>query len=515
MENYPFIRCLHPKKVFNPYLREYLTTTCGKCQSCQNARGSRYALQIRLEAQSCKHVLFGTLTYSNDYIPKLGLVPLRDSLNYVIGYELFDKDSGEYLDYFPSNSTDVQVLLRKVNMQGELPYLRKSDIQLFFKRLRKSISNIFPDVKVRYYACGEYGPEHFRPHFHFLLFFNETKLLEPTQHTLGEFPDWQWYDSENNYDRSQRLSTVEYLIRKSWKFGRIDAQTPKGDCAQYVASYVGNFSTLPKVYKLSSTRPFSVHSQFLGQGFLKGQLKEVYATPTRDFIQRSIKVGSNDMEFTVWRSAYSAFYPKCKGFVGKSSRERLYAYQLIQTAQRLYPFASSTLDLARLTFTSLHFYFLSGRTVSPDSAFEDVYLRYFLGSLNIRSLVVDLDDSVVCDRLIYCIYTELLMSKHFLNFCVAHSGLSPVNVLGKIENFYSDLDYLRLTDWYQSQQDYFSLDFANEDDYVYFFDNLNYSMSSFKLSPAYRKFCVSVDKTYQQRIKHKLLNDKNLIFSNM
>lgn len=43
--------------------------------------------------------------------------------------------------------------------------LRKRDIQLFFKRLRKKI-----DYKFTYYVCGEYGPRTHRPHYHMILF---------------------------------------------------------------------------------------------------------------------------------------------------------------------------------------------------------------------------------------------------------------------------------------------------------------------------------------------------------
>lgn len=47
--------------------------------------------------------------------------------------------------------------------------LRKTDIQLFFKRLRKSKSgNGKSDIK--YYVCGEYGGKTNRPHYHAIIF---------------------------------------------------------------------------------------------------------------------------------------------------------------------------------------------------------------------------------------------------------------------------------------------------------------------------------------------------------
>lgn len=45
------------------------------------------------------------------------------------------------------------------------PTLVKSDVQLFFKRLRK-----INKAKIRYYAVGEYGTQTHRPHYHAILF---------------------------------------------------------------------------------------------------------------------------------------------------------------------------------------------------------------------------------------------------------------------------------------------------------------------------------------------------------
>lgn len=51
--------------------------------------------------------------------------------------------------------------------EAHCPYqLEKSDLQKFFKRLRKEYKN----VSFKYYACGEYGPKTLRPHYHVVLF---------------------------------------------------------------------------------------------------------------------------------------------------------------------------------------------------------------------------------------------------------------------------------------------------------------------------------------------------------
>ena len=44
--------------------------------------------------------------------------------------------------------------------------LVKADLQKFFKRLRKRLG----DRKIRYFACGEYGDQTQRPHYHAIIF---------------------------------------------------------------------------------------------------------------------------------------------------------------------------------------------------------------------------------------------------------------------------------------------------------------------------------------------------------
>jgi len=44
--------------------------------------------------------------------------------------------------------------------------LNKKHLQLFFKRLRKSL----PKTRISYFACGEYGEQLQRPHYHALIF---------------------------------------------------------------------------------------------------------------------------------------------------------------------------------------------------------------------------------------------------------------------------------------------------------------------------------------------------------
>lgn len=100
--------------------------------------------------------------------------------------------------------------------QDNLPENRsvdKTELQRFFKRLRKK-------VNFRYFACGEYGKQRNRPHYHAIIF-------------GYDFPDKRLYSrrNENSYYRSEQLE-------KLWPYGFSTIGTATFESAAYVARYV-------------------------------------------------------------------------------------------------------------------------------------------------------------------------------------------------------------------------------------------------------------------------------------
>lgn len=57
--------------------------------------------------------------------------------------------------------------------------LKKRDIQLFIKRLRKANSKHTDMPAIKYYAVGEYGGRTQRPHYHIILFNAKLELIQP------------------------------------------------------------------------------------------------------------------------------------------------------------------------------------------------------------------------------------------------------------------------------------------------------------------------------------------------
>lgn len=488
-------RCLDPRKVLNPYTGDVLTVPCGHCKACLLNKNSRLAFQCDLESQSNKYTVFITLTYANRYIPRASFI---DSIDRPFGCDLFDKETGEYFGECDMLEEKREELLKKFYLFGDVPYLRKSDLQLFLKRFRYYAGKITKE-KVRYFAVGEYGPVHFRPHYHLLLFFNSEELLQ----------------------------ACSEIVLSSWRFGRVDCQISRGQCSSYVASYINSTVLVPKVFTLPSTRSFCLHSQKLGQGFLQGARETVYETSARDFIQKSLVVNGSYKEFRLWRSCYRYFYPKCKGFATKSARELSYSYRLYDTAREAFPACETAMELAREIAATIRYFGCSVSSVLSEYEFAgctelsktDDLLTYFYDP-EVSSYSVDSD---LFQKWVNRIYIELLISKHFLYYVCDHPTTYEINRKIKlIKEFYSQLDYLHLTEFFDSQCQYYESDFQGdelllsdkyENSYCpYFYDNVSCDMKDYKKLVAYKIFESTTLKRVSDRIKHKYLNDKNKIF---
>lgn len=97
-------------------LRRELTLPCGQCHGCRLERSRQWAVRCMHESKMHAHNSFVTLTYSDEHLPKGGT-------------------------------------------------LRHEDFVKFLKRLR-----YYYPYEIRYYMCGEYGEQTWRPHYHACLF---------------------------------------------------------------------------------------------------------------------------------------------------------------------------------------------------------------------------------------------------------------------------------------------------------------------------------------------------------
>lgn len=160
---------------------EHILIPCGQCIGCRLSYSREWANRLMCELQYHKKACFITLTYNDANVPRR---------------EYVDMETGE-------------ICLSLT--------LQKRDFQLFMKRLRKRFGE-----GIRFYACGEYGSETQRPHYHAIIFgvdFKEDRY----QFGLNKFG--------HSYYRSPELERL-------WTYGNSMIADVSWNCCAYVARYV-------------------------------------------------------------------------------------------------------------------------------------------------------------------------------------------------------------------------------------------------------------------------------------
>lgn len=478
-------RCLNPQKIVNPYTNELLVVPCRKCSACIASKNSRFATMCDLESECHDKTMFITLTYADNYVP---LMDYNHDTN-----DFYEIENGEVLFNESFSPRYIQEIKDKCNLHGYLPYNRKSDLQKFLKRLRYYAAKRF-NAKIRYFAVAEMGPVHFRPHFHLLL----------------------WSDSE------KFLSKIGYFVYKAWSFGLYDVQIAENGASSYVASYLNSDSCVPPIFQNNAVRPFQVHSSHLGKGILQNARKEIYKIPAEEIVRRIVTIKGQPRDVTLWRSYYSYFFPKVRGYVDFNAQEKYYAYSIYQTTVDNLPFHNSVISYAQFIYGLISVF--SDNTaidydISANGKLRDI-IRFFTES----DYDYNTKDEERISRHINRIYTQLLISRHFLlNVCDTPNDSFPTmqerkSKIRRIDEFYSRLDYLHLVDWFESQRMFYETDVIGDEDKLiddvlpYFYDNYTYDITAYKELKVYSRLDNYTTELMHKRIKHKYANDLNKKF---
>lgn len=450
---------------------------CGKCEACRMQKSSMQSLKCKLESLTHKHTFFVTLTYDAKHLPMMVAYSPDDMANRMKEkrhFYFFDVTNrtpeGEILSECDMSFHELSMLQKKCNLGEELPYLSVRDLQLFMKRLRKNLSFI-SDEKIRYYAVGEYGPVHFRPHFHLMLWFSDEKIAEVL--------------SEN--------------LHKAWPFGRIDSQESQGKSASYVAGYLNGFSYLPSVFKAGKIKPFSVHSFFLGEKFLKNTKEEVYKMPVKDFVTRCVNLDGINSKFSMWRTFKTAYFPRCPRYAQLSHSLRLYSYLTYGAASEIFGKISPLLQAKRIV-----------DLIKDNSPFGYPVIDYFRDVYFITPYI----GQSQYEKMVRQVYLELRISKHFLEFVCdgIDNPLHLINCVRMIEHFYDSCERLNLSHQVKLEDDFLKNDSYTLEELNFLYDNKPFDLEMLKNSKIYKQFREEQLLKAYNSVKHKTLNDQNKIF---
>lgn len=505
--------CEHPQRIYNRYLDEMVTVPCGTCKTCQLNKSAKYSRLCSIEESYYKYCYFVTLTYSPEHLPVCRLVEVvhKDDLamyrdkfgSFVFNDDCADdryvtyrlvadsKDRPEYGNdmysfpgIYPMNSfalefpSHINKFFDKCNLGGyRCSYLCPSDLQKFLKRLRKNVSK-YTDSKIRYYACGEYGPEHYRCHWHLLLYFDDRKI------------------SENIIED----------VRKSWKYGRVDISASRGKTASYVAGYVTNPSTLPAPLASRELRPRNYHSFCFGFKAFEQDKEAIYEKGLEYFNEKvHCLIGKYSTIQCPDRLRHYLF-PRCAGYARKTYEELLRSYTIFQDCKSFFPLSTRKEIVDTISYFLLGVYDLD---LVDSVAFRD-FIYFFRSHINVfeTPAAPALDYEGYIYRLVYCIVHT---SEHFLNFvCDGKNELIHTR-LKQIIKFYEDMKYVQLRNWYQAQEEYG----AFCDDFDLFYDSsLDKDDSELRKNSVYNYVLNQNYIRFGRSVKTKRQNDVNGYFTN-
>lgn len=179
-------QCLYPRIINDA------PTQCGKCMYCRNKRVAGWSARLMNQDMHSCMSFFITLTYAPDT-----------------------------LMFCPKGR----------------PTLYPSHLQNYWKLLRKKFRN----KTLSYYACGEYGSNRQRPHYHALLFINDTKI-----------------------SAMNALKAIE----SEWKHGETFVGTVTGESVAYVLKYLSKRPSVPQYSGDKREREFQRMSKGLGKNYL-------------------------------------------------------------------------------------------------------------------------------------------------------------------------------------------------------------------------------------------------------
>lgn len=466
VENYSLLRrvthvCLRPIKInVNGKL---MFLPCRKCAACLNNRSSRLARLMQLEAQQREVTLFVTLTYAPEYLPMMYISSAEPVItcarNERLNYEYRDSKTDEVVTY--SIYDKISLLQDKCELDGGLiPYLSKIDLQKFFKRLKYYGTKSNIQNSYSYFACGEYGPKHFRPHYHILL------------HTSRE-----------------NVQSLIDAVNSAWKYGRIDYSFDRGKTANYISTYTTSFADIPRLYQNKEIRPFFVHTIHYGMYNYIPQTLSIIDNP-KSFVTLPFQSSDRTMAIRPWSSFSFAFFPKIPHY-----KELLgCAPYLLCSLYSLYASKPETLDMKEYT-KHLMFQYL---------AFTDGIFN----SIERQTGITFTEPSV---------YKTLQVSKRFLTICDKFN-ISRSYYLQQIEEYYRCYEAQTLKDWYNVREQLTSEEqlLCYDDSFDGFIDVDGFYMSLDSIEQDYAPdleiLYDHLATKYFDQIKHKEQNDANKMF---
>lgn len=503
-------RCLHPR-IIHDCNGAILKVPCGHCKSCNLSKASKMSSMCTSHCSQYKYNFFITLTYSPKYLPRFKFVRHSSDYHLVGNCERDIDNYGKVISSFSQSYLDERGITFddiELKHKGEQGYCCLSDYQKFLKRLRKAYDIIYRQQTGQknkccpylftYFGCSEYGPVHFRPHFHFVI-------------------------SSDYYFILQHLNEC---LCKAWKFGKFDWSISRGYCQEYTAGYVNSFSFVPLYLLSKSCRPFSTHSVRYAWRAFEGIQRGVFQK-NASYLLSPISIGKISQNylpsyevptekgsFTVRPSfrQLSSVFIKCRRYTRLSPRQRIQSYMLYYYAKTFF----NSENITAIADT------LSSYDITDEVLCKNYYLR------NIFDILRD-DSSDDClyllpvDIIRQCLYTSSrvyrFISENIGNPC---NYASYVHYVTQVDTFYAIYDYSRFYDFMLDCEIHSALYpdiYKYSPEYIYknlatrsYLEIEGHQCFNYESEDFFNALTYEVEHIYNKAIKHRELNALNSKF---
>lgn len=297
-----------------------MVVPCRHCEACEKSKSNSLVSRLETLRQNSKMCLLVTLTYDNYHIPTAYFTKdFAVVRHYSVAHRCHETEVVRSSDYKHTMShlsaLDADLLAKgapsTVDGAQFAPFtysvLRKTDLQLFFKRFRKLFKNAFPSCSFKYFAVGEYGTQTFRAHFHTVVYL----------------------------DSAVSFSKLQTILLNSWKFGICDVQAVKSSASSYVASYLNAVGSVPHFLSdVKAFKPFRCQSNGTLFEMFPPQEDKFYKKTYFSFPYTLPKQTKNGMvDRCLSHSMRIHFYPICSGFYSVDDTEKFFRLS-IYTLQR-------------------------------------------------------------------------------------------------------------------------------------------------------------------------------------
>lgn len=512
--------CLHKVQVINPSTGVNMLVPCGTCHACLLKKSYSNEIRSKVQKYTSRFAYFISLSYDVYNCPSYTITSSPLDSGFVLcnvrdsgmrtrflrdkhpkakkGYDLTPLQPFSFVctkEYLERYTRQANLAIRKHSYDKRFEhtygYLNRRDLQLFMKRFRKYLyqySNYYEQIHS--YLVGEYGIDHFRPHFHLLLFFNSEKIAQ----------------------------NVGRALCKAWPFGRIDFSQDRGDAISYTSAYLNSFTFLPlHIRENSVIRPFGRFSNHFGwSGFKDSIEKGKQGDFSHFFNGKSICIDGKYLSVRPWASIESScfFEPAKSRGADVSSLYRL-CYDSARVFQR--PFfkrvKKTVGSFCSAIVKSPRFLDYIVRRVSSAYHYVDhdlEYILYYLGySPGIYHSLLTPEGIRIFHSRIYRFFRSVqnfLTTWNFSIFSLDFDENALYLALSNSLNYYHGKSYLCFKNFVENRNCY-------PDGLEYYFWRTTEALQEeMRSTPLGRRLVQYQRFEVENRVKHREINEKNRFF---